>query len=120
MDIVLWIGRIILGLLLIMSGVNHFKMRDKMLGMVKTKNIPMPMVAIMGTGLMLLVAGLSIISGMYLMIGYIILAVFLFFVSIKMHNFWSMSGPDKMANMHYFMGNFMLLGATLILLSAHI
>ena len=54
MEVIFWIGRIILGLLLLISGLNHFMKMEKMIAYAKMRKVPMPGLAVSFTGLMLL------------------------------------------------------------------
>lgn len=119
MEIVGIIGRIILGLLIAISGLNHFTKMEEMMKFTKMRKIPLPGLAVTFTGLMLLFAGIAIIGWWQILIvpALIVLAIFLFFVSMMMHAFWKMPPERKTNEMHHFMGNMMLFGATLIIIS---
>lgn len=119
MDIIGIIGRILLGLLLAMSGLNHFTKMDDMIKFSKSKKVPMPGLAVTFTGLMLMFAGIAIIGWWQVIIvpALIVLAIFLFFTTMMMHAFWKAPTESKMHEMHFFMGNMMLLGATSVIIS---
>ncbi len=99
-----------------MSGFNHFMKFDMMKQYSAANKVPMPGLAVLGTGLMLVLSGLSLIAWQYVGIGLILLAVFLFFTTMFMHRYWSVPAEQKVEHMRYFMGNMMLLGAVLILM----
>ena len=116
------IGGIILGGLLLMSGMNHFTKMEKMIEYSKIKKVPMPGLAVSFTGLMLMFSGVIIIGWGFgwwpVMIGpaLIILAIFLFFTTMMMHTFWKAAPEKQMNEMRFFMRNMMLLGAILVIL----
>ncbi|MCB9809217.1 DoxX family membrane protein [Candidatus Nomurabacteria bacterium] len=121
MDIIFIIGRVILGGILLISGINHFTTMEKTIAYAQSKKVPMPGLAVSFTGLMLLFSGLVIILWgllpMLIIPALIMLAIFLFFTTLLMHAFWKAPAESKMIEMRYFMSNTMLFGATLIVLS---
>lgn len=117
MEIAFLIGRIIVGLYWLMGAVNHFTQVKSMVPYAKMKNVPMAELAVPGTGLLLLVAALSIITGFYPVVAVAALVVFLVPVTFMMHNFWTIEDPmAKMSDMIMFTKNISMLGYTLILL----
>jgi putative oxidoreductase len=112
------IGRIIFGGFFIYSGVNHFIGFGMMAQYAKMKGVPFPAIAQGLTGLMLLLGGLSIVFGIYPVVGVALLVAFLVPVSLMMHNFWKLDDPQlKMADKINFTKNMALLGAALMLLA---
>lgn len=84
----------------------------------KMKEVPFPAIAQGFTGLMLLLGGLSILFGIYPVVGIVLLAAFLVPVSLMMHNFWKLEDPQlRMADKVNFMKNMALLGAVPMLLA---
>ena len=47
-----------------------------------------------GTGVILLLGGLSMLLGVYPVVGIILLIVFLLCVSFQMHNYWKVDDPQ--------------------------
>lgn len=118
MEVIFWIGRIILGGIIVISGMNHFLKMEKMIAYAKMRKVPMPGLAVSFTGLMLIFSGIAIIGWWQATLGsaLIILAIFLFFTTMLMHAFWNAPVESKMHEMHFFMGNMMLFGAILVIL----
>lgn len=84
----------------------------------KMKGVPFAEIAVPGTGVLLLVAGLSILTGFYPVIAVAALTLFLVPVTAIMHNFWTVEDQMmKMNDMVMFTKNLALLGYTLILLA---
>ncbi len=118
MKILFLIGRIIFGGYFTYSGLNHFLKLSMMAGYAKSKGLPYPSLAVAFTGILLLLGGLSILSGVFPRIGILFLVVFLLPTTFIMHNFWVVSDPQvKMIEMINFMKNMALLGATLMFLA---
>jgi uncharacterized membrane protein YphA (DoxX/SURF4 family) len=111
-------GRIILGMYYLMNAFNHFTMLGMMSQWVASKGVPLPTLAVLGTGLLLLLAGLSILLGIYPRIGVLLLVIFFLPVTFMMHNFWSETDPMmRMNQMVQFMKNLALMGSALIFLA---
>jgi putative oxidoreductase len=100
-----------------MNGFNHFRKMKMMKGYASSKGVPMAGLAIAITGLMILLGGLGILLGTYIQLSVLLLAIFLIFVTFKMHNFWAITEPNmKMMEMVNFYKNLALLGAVLMIL----
>ena len=100
MNIAFLIGRIILGGYWLMASFNHFQNLSYMSEYAKAKGTPSPKLAVAGTGVILLLGGLSIVLGVYPVVGIILLIIFLLGVSFQMHNFWKLDDPQTEANRH--------------------
>lgn len=117
MEILLLIGRIIFGAFFIASGFNHFTNAKMMSGYAGSKGIPAPGLAVIATGVMLLVGGLSVILGILSVVGLLLLIMFLIPTSFIMHDFWTVEDPQqKMGEQVNFMKNVALAGAALALM----
>ena len=78
--------------------------------------MPLPSVAVIVTGLLLLVGGLMIVFGWKVRLGALLIAIFLLPTSFMMHNFWAVPAEQQMGEMINFMKNMMLLGAALMIM----
>lgn len=112
------IGRIIYGGFFVFNGINHFLRLEMMSGYTASKGVPLPTAFVIITGIMILMGGASIITGIYPRIGVILLVLFLLPVSIIMHNFWAIEDlMTKSIDMVNFLKNFSLAGAALMMLA---
>ena len=117
MSIAFLIGRIIFGGFFISSGINHFKKLDYMSQFAKSRGTPAPKAAVAGTGVLLILGGLSMLLGAFPLIGIILLIIFLLGVSFQMHTFWKIQDPQARAlEMVNFLKNMALIGALLMFL----
>ncbi len=117
-DILMLIGRLLFGGLFLYNGINHFQNRAAMTGYAAYKGLPMPSLAILGSGIWLVVCGLSVILGFRPEIGLIMSAHFLAGVTPVMHNCWAASDPNaRLGDMINFQKNMALLGAALVMLA---
>lgn len=117
MEIIFLIGRILLGGYFIYNGYNHFAGLPALTGYAKSKGVPMAKEAVIVTGLMMIFGGATILTGLSMDLGLIVLAVFLIITSIMMHPFWKTTDPmAKMGEQINFTKNLALAGSLLIIL----
>ncbi len=111
------IGRILIGGFFIIAGINHFARLNMMTGYAKMKGTPAPSLAVMTSGLLLLLGGLSLLLGFHPTIGVILLAIFLVPATFLIHNFWAIQDPQaKMNDLVNFEKNIAILGLLLMTL----
>lgn len=109
------LARILLSLMFLQSGYAHLTQVKMMAGYTKgVGHVPMPELAVVGTGLMLLAGGLSLLLGYHPRIGSGLLFVFLVVVAFVMHAFWRETDPMQRAGQRaHFWKNLTLAGAML-------
>lgn len=111
------LGRIIFGAYFLYSGFNHFKNEQGMIGYVKSKGVPSPRLAVLGTGAILIIGGLGLLLGMYMRESAAILLVFMVPTTFIMHAFWKTHDPmHKMNDQVAFMKNAALIAALLMMI----
>jgi putative oxidoreductase len=105
------VGRIIFGGYWLMASFNHFKNLNYVSEYAKARGTPSPKLAVAGTGVILLLGGLSMLLGVYPVVGIILLIVFLLGVSFQMHAYWKMDDAQmKQIDMINFTKNMALIG----------
>ncbi|MEK7646386.1 MAG: DoxX family protein [Patescibacteria group bacterium] len=110
------VGRIIFGLYWLRQAYNHLFHSAGMIGYAQSKGVPQPKLAVLGTGVLIAIGGLSILSGMWITIGLSAIAIFLVGVTFTMHAYWKDTDPmSKMGNEINFWKNLALLGAVLMM-----
>jgi uncharacterized membrane protein YphA (DoxX/SURF4 family) len=115
-DIAFVVGRILLGGYFVVAGVAHFRNARMMSGYAASKNVPVPMAAILATGALLVAGGASIVTGILPLVGLAMIAVFLIGVTPTMHDFWRVKDPmQRVAERVNFQKNTALLGAVIAL-----
>lgn len=115
-DILFLVGRLLLGSFFLMSAWNHLTNVKALTPYAAAKGVPAPALAVFGTGVLLAAGGLSLILGVYPLIGLGALAVFLIGTTPKMHAYWKETDPmAKMGEQVNLMKNTALLGAVLAL-----
>lgn len=118
MDIVLIVGRILFALIFINSGFAHFAQKEAMTGYAQFKKVPAAKLAVPLSGLMILLGGISVVIGLWMDLGALLIAIFLIFSAFMMHNFWTIEDPtQKMNETVAFFKNLSMAGAALIILA---
>ena len=117
METLFLLGRILFGGFFVLGGINHFRHTAMMAGFTASKGVPFPRFAVLGSGVLLLVGGLSLMTGFHPVTGIALLTVFLVPTTLTMHNFWADVDPNaRMNNFVQFQKNLALLGAAWMLL----
>jgi putative oxidoreductase len=108
-------GRAVFGGYFVYSGIGHFLNRKQLSGYAESKDVPAADAAVVGTGLMMIAGGLSIVAGVRPKLGAGAIAGFLLGVSPIMHAFWNEQEPAKRMNeMVNFGKNMALVGGALL------
>jgi putative oxidoreductase len=117
MDSLFLLGRALYGGFFLISGLRHFSQLNAMVPYAASKGVPAPKMAVLGSGLLAFLGGLSILLGLWPRWGVLLIAVFLLPVTFSMHNYWADRDPQtRQMNQVQFHKNLALLGAALMLL----
>lgn len=117
MDIALLVGRILFGALFLGSAVGHLTQTDAMTPYAASKGVPLPKQSVLGSGVLLVLGGLSVILGLWGDLGALLLLVFLVPTAVVMHGFWKETDPQaKQMEMVQFNKDIALAGAALAFL----
>jgi len=112
------VARLLFGGYFVFNALNHFTQTSAMTGYAQSKGVPAPKLAVTFTGLLLLIGGVSVLFGIYPILGATALVLFLVPVTFTMHTFWKVKDPQmKMAEMVNFTKNLALVGGALLLLA---
>ena len=122
MDVVLLIGRILLAAIFLSSAIGHFRNTDAMAGYAASKGVSQARNGVLLTGVLALLGSVSIILGIWIDLGALLLVAFLIPVTFMMHAFWTQSDPQaRQSEKIMFHKNLGLLGGALILFwAAHV
>ena len=112
------LGRILFAAHFLRSAYQHFANHAALTGYAQSKGVPMPGIAVAGSGLLLIVGGLGVLLGVYVPWALAALILFLIPVTFMMHAYWKVADPmAKMADQVNFWKNVSLLGAALMMLA---
>jgi putative oxidoreductase len=111
------VGRAIFGGFFAYSGIHHLQQAESMGQYAAAKGVPVAEQAVQATGALLLVGGLSVMTGYKPRQGLAALLMFLVPVTLQMHRFWEEEDAQKrQAEMVHFMKNVALVGAALTMM----
>lgn len=112
------IGRIIVGLYYLYNAANHLIVATEPLTQyAQHKGVPAPRLAVIVAGILLLIAGLSFLLGVYPGLGVLSLVLFFLPVTFKMHQFWAAQDQQqRIIEMVNFTKNLALMGSALMFL----
>lgn len=114
MDWVPVLGRVLMSVLFIYNGVNHFTNHSGLVQYAQSGGAPAPKLTVPLTGAILLLGGISVLLGYRMDIGLPLLALFLVPTAVIMHRFWGVADAMVRVNqMAHFMKNVALGGAAL-------
>jgi uncharacterized membrane protein YphA (DoxX/SURF4 family) len=112
------LGRILVGCYYLQSAYHHFTSVGHLSRAAAAHGVPAPEVAIIGAGVLLLVAGLSFLLGVFPRLGVGAIVLFLVPVTVIMHPFWADRNlAQQQADLINFTKNIGLLGSSLMFLA---
>jgi len=88
MDVLVLIGRILYAALFLGAALGHLTKTRMMAGYATSRGVPAATGVTVGSGLLILVGGLSVLLGIWADLGALLLAVFLVAAALLMHGFW--------------------------------
>ena len=113
-DIIFLLGRILLVLVFVGSGIGHLT-QDGMVGYAQYKKIPSPQLAVRLSGVLLLLGAAGVILGIWGDLAALLSALLLLIMSITMHNFWTIEDPQaRQVDQIMFMKNLAMIGGLLV------
>jgi uncharacterized membrane protein YphA (DoxX/SURF4 family) len=96
----------------------HIRYSNGKIGYAASKGTPLPQVTVLISVVLLLIAGLTIITGYEVRIGVAALVLFFVPVTFYMHAFWNVQEPMmRMAEWHSFQSNVALMASALMFLA---
>lgn len=112
------IGRLIVGLFYLYSGLDGLINLSGKIGFAASKGVPLPQVTVLISAVLLLIAGLTILTGTGVRIGVVALVLFFVPVTFYIHDFWNVQEPmRRMVEMHSFQSNVALMASALMFLA---
>ncbi len=110
---VLLVARVLFGGVIAFTGIHHFQGTEEMVGYAQYKGLPAPKAGVLGSGVLLIGGGLSIILGVFPAVGSFAVAIFLLVSALIFHDFWAVSDEEQADEMNHFVKNVALAGGAL-------
>jgi putative oxidoreductase len=120
MDVVVLVGRILFTAIFLGSALGHLTKTDAMAGYAAAKRIPSPHLAVIVSGIYILVASLMIILGLWADLAALALIPFLLITAFVFHDFWTQTDPGaRQQEQIQFQKDLSLAGAALTLFALY-
>jgi putative oxidoreductase len=104
-------GRVLICLVFLGSGIQKVMNFQMTVGFAAAKHLLFPEVAIGAAATLEILGGLAILTGFHTKVASWLLFLFLIPTTLTFHNFWTMSGMERMDNQGHFMKNLAIMGA---------
>ncbi|WP_330630591.1 DoxX family protein [Halocatena halophila] len=110
---VLLVARVLFGGVIAFTGIHHFQGTEEMVGYAQYKGLPAPKAGVLGSGVLLVLGGLSIVLGVFPAVGSFAVAIFLLVSALIFHDFWAVPDEEQADEMNHFLKNVALAGGAL-------
>jgi len=104
------VGRVLLGILFLLSGINKIGGWEQTAGFMGSVGMPMVPLFLAGAIAVEVLGGLSLILGVQARAGASALFLFMIPTTLLFHAFWNMSGPEAHMQQLMFMKNLSIMG----------
>ena len=108
------VGRILLGLIFVLSGFAKISGFDGTAGYIASKGLPLPQLLAALTIVVELGGGLALMAGFYTRQAVVALAAFSLLTAVVFHNFWAAPQGEQMMQQINFMKNLAIAGGMLV------
>jgi putative oxidoreductase len=109
------IGRILVSVIFLSSGLAKLAMFSTMTGYMVAKHVPLPAVALAIAAAVEILGGLAVLLGFQARIAGWVLFLYLIPTTVLFHSFWALSGAEQMDNQIHFFKNVAIMGGLLFL-----
>jgi putative oxidoreductase len=109
------VGRILLGLIFVLSGTGKIFGFDGTVGYIAAKGLPLPQIVAILTIVIELGGGLALVFGFFTRPAAFVLAAFTILAALIFHNFWAADAAMRMSQQTNFMKNLSIAGGMLVL-----
>lgn len=113
-QILLIVGRVLLGGLFVYGGAHHFFIIDAILPAMKARGVPAARLVLIGGSVFQILAGVLLMLGVFAGWAALGLVLFTLIASIMLLNFWDAEGPAREASLQGFQTNIAIIGGLLI------
>jgi putative oxidoreductase len=110
----LLLGRVLLSVIFILSGLGKLPHFHDVAGMMAGKGIPLASVALVITLLIEIGGGLMVLTGFKARYASLVIAVWLVPVTLVFHNFWAVPAAQQQDQMINFLKNLAIIGGLLV------
>lgn len=116
-EIINLIGRILIVSYFLKAAINNGLKPQPVVGMIQSKNFPLPRLVFITVLFIQLLGSLSVIFNFYPLVGAMSLIFFTILSNIFFCNFWKMEGLKAVLSEHLFFANVAIIGGLLVVVS---
>lgn len=117
-DEVFLLGRILLSLVFLGSGIGHLTQADSMAPYAESKKVPNAKLMVQLTGALMVLGAAGVILGIWMDLAALLLAILVVIFAVVMHRFWEESDPQtKGMEQANFMKNIAIAGGLLVVVA---
>jgi uncharacterized membrane protein YphA (DoxX/SURF4 family) len=110
------LGRILLTLVFLGSGMGHLMQTEGSVQYATYKKVPSPKLAVQVSGVLMILGAVAVVLGIWMDLAALGLAILVVVMAFMMHRFWEETDPQaKQVEMSMFMKNLSIAGGGLIL-----
>lgn len=113
-NVMMIVGRVLLGLLFVWGGASHFVNMPPVLAMVEARGVPFPRLVLILGSLWELVLGLLLMLGLFVTPAALGLIPFTILATLMLLNFWDKTGPEREGLKNAALTNLAVIGGLLI------
>ncbi len=114
-DIMVALGRVLLGGLFVIGGIRHFFITDAVVPMIAARGLPMPQAVLYIGSVFQTAAGALLMFGLFVLPAALGLIVFTLAASVMLLNFWDMEkGQARTSTINVWLSNIAIIGGLLI------
>ena len=117
MEITFLVGSFVLGVYFLFNTFNHFAQAKMLVSYAKAQDVPLADISVPGSRILLVLGGISFLTGLYPTIGLIAVVLFLVPVAFMMHRFWGVEKQTMMTQMSNFLKSLALAASELMFLA---
>jgi putative oxidoreductase len=113
-DLLLMVGRVLLGGLFVLGGVHHFFQLDFLTKMMTARGVPLAKLTLIVGSVFQAIAGLLLMLGLYVAPAALGLVVFTVIASVMFLNYWDMQGEPREAMKNVWKSNIAIIGGLFV------
>lgn len=106
-------ARLLFGVVVAFTGLNHFLDLEGMAGYAEFKGLPAPRLSVLASGVVLVLGGIGIIAGAFPLLSSLLVAGFLLVAGLVMHDFWAVDEGERENELNHFLKNVAMAGGAL-------
>lgn len=114
-DVLFLLGRLMIALLLVGSGLGHFAATNGLTRYADSMGVPAARPLVLASGAVMAVSGLAVALGVWIDVALLVACVTVLTIGFAMHAFWRFEGSGRDAEKPQFLKNMAIAGALLAL-----